>query len=80
MDIKYDENGRGVTAIFANGAQEEGTLIVGTDGPRSAVRNLLFGPEKAATTPLDPVIHTNVTYCPGDAERAKFLRSTHPGL
>lgn len=77
VDVKYDSDG--VTAIFANGTESRGTLIVGCDGPKSAVRDLLLGPEKAAAQPLNEVIHCNTSICFNDAEKARFIRSSHPG-
>lgn len=77
VDIKYDNDG--VTAIFANGNKAKGTLIVGCDGPKSAVRSLLLGEERAAVTPLD-IAHANTAFCLNDAEKAKYLRSFHPGM
>lgn len=68
-----------MTAIFANGAEETGSLVVGADGPRSAVRKLLFDEADAAVKPLENVIHTNVTFRPGDSEKALLLSSAHPG-
>ncbi|KAI4735237.1 hypothetical protein E4T50_14227 [Aureobasidium sp. EXF-12298] len=65
-----------VTAIFANGAVETGSLVVGADGPRSAVRKLLFNEADAVVKPLENVIHTNITFQPGDKEKALFLRVT----
>ncbi|KAH0272552.1 FAD/NAD(P)-binding domain-containing protein, partial [Aureobasidium melanogenum] len=76
-DIRYNHDNT-VTAIFASGAEETGSLVVGADGPRSAVRKLLFGEADAAVKPLEKVIHTNVTFQPEDKEKALFLRSAHP--
>lgn len=77
IDIKHGLDG--VTGVFANGIEVKGSLIVGADGPKSAVRDVLLGPDKAAARPLENVIHCNTSFCPGDAERAKFIRSAHPG-
>ncbi|KAH0015596.1 FAD/NAD(P)-binding domain-containing protein, partial [Aureobasidium melanogenum] len=71
-DIRYNHDNT-VTAVFANGAEETGSLVVGADGPRSAVRKLLFGEADAAVKPLENVIHTNVTFQPKDKEKALFL-------
>jgi len=54
-------------------------LVVGADGPRSAVRGLLLSEEEASVKPLENVIHTNITFCPQEKEKALFLRSAHPG-
>lgn len=76
--IHYNNEGNTITATFANGVTETGTLLIGADGPRSCVRSLLLGEEAAAATPLENIVHTNFTYCPGDAKKALFLRSAHP--
>jgi hypothetical protein len=56
-----------------------GSLILGTDGPRSKVRELLFGPEKGAVSPMD-IVHSNVAVVYHDAEKAQFVRSAHPSF
>ncbi|THV68741.1 FAD/NAD(P)-binding domain-containing protein [Aureobasidium pullulans] len=76
-DIHYNADNT-ITAIFANGATETGSLVVGADGPRSAVRGLLLSEEEASVKPLENVIHTNITFCPQEKEKALFLRSAHP--
>lgn len=65
-----------MTAIFRNGSSVSGSVIIGSDGPRSAVRSLILGSE-ADVTPLE-VVHSNVAVKYGDAEKAKFIRSAHP--
>lgn len=72
--ISYEKDG--VTAVFKNGSSVSGTIVIGSDGPKSAVRSLILGPE-AAVTPLE-VVHSNVAVKYGDAEKAKFIRSAHP--
>lgn len=74
-DIEYTSSG--VTAVFANGTTASGSLIIGADGPKSAVRSLLLGPDSDAV-PLEQIIHANTAYSPGTAERALFLRALHP--
>ena len=66
-----------MTAEFENGREVKGTLIVGCDGPHSKVRDLLVGEGKARVTPLE-LVHSNTAVIYGDAEKAKFVRSTHP--
>lgn len=72
MDFK--ENG--VTAVFTNGEQATGSIILGTDGPRSKVREAALGP-KAEITPME-IVHSNVAITYKDAEKAKFIRAAHP--
>jgi hypothetical protein len=76
-DVKYSDDGREVTAIFANGSSVTGSLIIGTDGPRSKVRELLFGPERGAVCPMD-IVHTNIAIAYHDSDKARFVRSAHP--
>jgi len=54
-----------------------GRLMVGSDGPRSKVRETILGREKADIIPLD-IVHSNVAIVYHDAEKAKFIRSAHP--
>ncbi|KAE9368194.1 monooxygenase [Stipitochalara longipes BDJ] len=72
--IRYEE--ARVNAVFASGASVSGSVIIGTDGPRSQVRKILLGSEGDVTT-LD-MVHSNVAVTYGDAEKAKFVRSAHP--
>ncbi|KAI9696061.1 MAG: hypothetical protein M1836_005892 [Candelina mexicana] len=78
IDITYSSDGRYVTAHFADGTNDTGCLLVGADGPRSSVRSLLLGEEKAKTTNIDYA----ATMCFAKYTRAQalFLRSEpfHP--
>lgn len=65
-----------MTAVFANGDSVPGSVLIGTDGPRSQVRRLLLGSEGDVNT-LD-LVHSNIAVTYGDAEKAKFIRSAHP--
>ncbi|KAH6717106.1 hypothetical protein BKA61DRAFT_718859 [Leptodontidium sp. MPI-SDFR-AT-0119] len=73
-NIRYEE--AGVTAVFTNGELVAGSIIIGSDGPKSKVREVILGSE-AAVTPLE-IVHSNVAITYGDAEKAKFVRSAHP--
>ena len=75
--VIYGEDGKGVAATFANGESVQGTLIIGCDGARSKVREILLGHEKGDVTPME-IVHSNVAIVYDDAEKAKFVRSAHP--
>lgn len=53
VDVEYSKDGRRVTAKFADGAEDTGCLLIGSDGPHSTVRTLLVGAENSKTTPID---------------------------
>lgn len=46
------EHDAGVDVTFADGGEMRADLVVGADGPHSAVRRLVFGPEERFVTPL----------------------------
>jgi 2-polyprenyl-6-methoxyphenol hydroxylase-like FAD-dependent oxidoreductase len=72
--IRYEE--AEVTAIFTNGEQVAGSIMIGCDGLRSRVREELLG-TKAEVSALE-IVHSNIAVSYGDAEKAKFVRSAHP--
>lgn len=76
-EVTYDDEEDSVTAIFSNGASHTGTILIGADGARSAVRKAMFGVENAETTPLDGH-HLSMTYSFEDPQSALFARSANP--
>ncbi|KUI33812.1 FAD-dependent monooxygenase [Mycobacterium sp. GA-2829] len=46
------EHDAGVDVTFEDGSEMQADLVVGADGPHSAVRRLVFGPEERFVTPL----------------------------
>lgn len=68
------DNGQ-VTAIFEDGSRASGSMLVGCDGAKSRVRELLLG-EKAKLTDV-PVRMFNFTSS-YSAEQALHVRSLHP--
>jgi 2-polyprenyl-6-methoxyphenol hydroxylase-like FAD-dependent oxidoreductase len=49
---ELDANDDGVVATLSDGSQINADLVVGADGPHSAVRRLIFGPEERFIKPL----------------------------
>jgi flavin-dependent dehydrogenase len=75
-DITYDSDGEGLTAHF-NVLKYYGDVLVGADGPKSKVREILFGAEKARSTPMDIVYNMSIVKY-GDAKKALHVQSGHP--
>ncbi|KIW90881.1 uncharacterized protein Z519_08664 [Cladophialophora bantiana CBS 173.52] len=76
VDITFDDDKSTVTAIFEDGTEATGTILVGADGAQSLVRNTIFGEEgQPCTVPYSAV---NLHVCYNDAEKAKFVRQAHP--
>lgn len=78
VDTAYLEDGRGVKAIFDDGTEVTGSTLIGADGPRSSVRSLLVGPDRAEPTPID--FATTICFTSYSRDRALFLCSEphHP--
>ncbi|KAF2230552.1 FAD/NAD(P)-binding domain-containing protein [Viridothelium virens] len=77
-DVAFNESGNGVIATFADGTLVSGTMIIGTDGPRSRVRETAMNSADNAAVTKFPIFHTNMTVCYGDAEKAQFVRQKFP--
>lgn len=77
-NITYSEDGETVTAHFADGTEDTGAILVGSDGPHSATRSILVGAETAKCTPIDYAATMCFSRFPRD--KALYLRSDpyHP--
>ncbi|PMD41049.1 hypothetical protein L207DRAFT_348528 [Hyaloscypha variabilis F] len=53
--ISYNDSGSGVSAHFADGTSVSGDVLIGTDGPRSKVRELVVGKERSEARPAGVV-------------------------
>ncbi|KAI3317549.1 FAD/NAD(P)-binding domain-containing protein [Xylariaceae sp. AK1471] len=71
--ISYSDDERTVTAKFADGSSDTGSLLVGTDGPNSVVRICLVGVERARVTPID--FASTMCFTRHTREHALYLRS-----
>ena len=69
---RLEQNASGVTAVFANGERERGELLVGADGLRSTVRELL--------APEAQPVYAGYLAWRGVADEAKFPRALHAEL
>lgn len=76
VNLNYAEDGKFVTAHFADGTSTVGRMLIGADGARSSTRRLLLGPELGAIERL-PYAATFVQ-CRFTKEQALYLRSFHP--
>ena len=76
VSISHSSTGE-ITATFASGLTATGSIVIGTDGPHSAVRHILLGAEKAQAKQLEVIMY-NMYVCYGDAERALKISSLHP--
>lgn len=76
--IRYSDDRETVTAHFADGSQDTGAILVGTDGPHSSTRSILVGAEASKCTPIDFAATMCFSKLPRD--RALALRSDphHP--
>jgi 2-polyprenyl-6-methoxyphenol hydroxylase-like FAD-dependent oxidoreductase len=68
------DNGQ-VTAIFEDGSKASGCMLVGCDGAKSRVRELLLGEKAKLTDALVKMVNFTSTYT---AEQALHVRSLHP--
>ncbi|KIM30786.1 hypothetical protein M408DRAFT_270199 [Serendipita vermifera MAFF 305830] len=66
-----------VVAYFEDGSTYRGSTLIGADGAKSKVRELIMGAEDAKPSSVDIVLY-NVNVCYGDAQKAKAIRAVHP--
>ncbi|KAK3314051.1 hypothetical protein B0H66DRAFT_584451 [Apodospora peruviana] len=71
VSLSYDDSPEGVTAHFADGTTETGSVVVGADGGASQVRRCLLGEEAAAQEVL-PYAFMNFPFSL-PAEKARWL-------
>ena len=69
-------DGPQVIGSFADGTSAQGTIIVGCDGAKSIVREVLLGKDVAKLEDLD-INMINIS-CAYSADTAKLLRTKHP--
>lgn len=66
-----------VTLVFQDGSMHGADIVIGADGPSSAVRACLLGAEKAAAKKTPWVISMS-TFTYDDAAKAEYVRYPHP--
>ena len=75
QSLTYEDDG--VIAHFTDSTSSTGSLVLGCDGPASAVRSILVGPEAAETNPLE-ITHSLMHVCYNDAAKARQVRGIAP--
>lgn len=78
INVAFSEGDKGVVAFFADGTIASGSILVGTDGPRSKVREFALGSAEKAAVSRFPIFHTNMSVTYNDAAKALYLRHRFP--
>jgi 2-polyprenyl-6-methoxyphenol hydroxylase-like FAD-dependent oxidoreductase len=71
------DDGTFVTAYFEDGSSASGTVLIGTDGARSAVRSALLGHGKSERSPV-PYSAVNLHAHYPDPAFARSIRELNP--
>ena len=78
-NVSYCDDTNTVTASFDDGSFTSGNMTVGADGAQSAVRETIFGEERAnLSSVLYSAINLLDKYCL--TEKAVFVRQKHPNM
>lgn len=78
MGITVNHGDQDVVASFSDGSVVTATMIIGTDGSRSKVREFAMGSVEAAAVTKFPIFHTNMTVTYNDAAKAEYVRQKYP--
>jgi 2-polyprenyl-6-methoxyphenol hydroxylase-like FAD-dependent oxidoreductase len=79
IEINYDGEKSTVKAVFADGTSLAGSVLIGSDGHRSKVRELLLGKEKGGLSPIPGGVQlVGLRICYDDARKARHVRQLHP--
>jgi hypothetical protein len=80
IDVAFNESGNGVIATFRDGSIARGSLLLGADGPRSKIRQIIFNDDNGTRSSVSRfhIFHTNMTVSYGDADKARYLRQVFP--
>ena len=80
MTIDQSSDGASVTAIFEDGTEATGNILIGVDGGKSKVREYLLGPEKAEVQQLPLLGCQCISTLPADLAQKFRSQTNGPSL